>query len=139
LCTYLTSILYLCKLISGNTSTTQTLTWEIKMVYTWSTQLARTRVFTLYNNLKEQNALANMTILGMPAVADFKAILWMNLINNNLVTMWDIRRAENIFSPDTVTLKSKIAQKRLSLSFKTTSKSQRANDYITRDCVMFLC
>ena len=45
--------------------------------------------------------------LGMPSIHDFKAIIRMNMINNNPVTTDDIKIAEKIFGPDVGTLKGK--------------------------------
>jgi hypothetical protein len=48
--------------------------------------------------------------LGTPSLSDFKAILRMNAISNNPVTLDDIKIAEQIFGPDIGQLKGKITR-----------------------------
>jgi hypothetical protein len=50
--------------------------------------------------------------LGSPSVNDMKAIIWMNVINNNPVTVEDIDTAERIYGRDVPTLKGKTTQKK---------------------------
>jgi hypothetical protein len=45
--------------------------------------------------------------LGTPSIQDFKAMLQMNLIANNLITVEDIEIAEQIFGSDIGSLKGK--------------------------------
>jgi hypothetical protein len=45
--------------------------------------------------------------LGTPSISDFKAIIRMNAIKNNPITLEDIKIAENIFGPDVGSLKGK--------------------------------
>jgi hypothetical protein len=49
--------------------------------------------------------------LGTPSLADFKAIIRMNLIVNNLITQKDIDIAESIFGPEIGSLKGKTIRK----------------------------
>jgi hypothetical protein len=50
--------------------------------------------------------------LGSPRVKYFKAILQMNFIKNNPVTLADIKIAENIFGPDIGSLKGKTMRRK---------------------------
>ena len=50
--------------------------------------------------------------LGMPSTQDFKAMLRMNLIANNPVTMEDIEIAKQIFGPDIRSLKGKTTRQK---------------------------
>jgi hypothetical protein len=49
--------------------------------------------------------------LGNPSINDMKAIIWMNTIKNNPVTMDDVDIAEKIFGPDIATLKGKTTRR----------------------------
>jgi hypothetical protein len=50
--------------------------------------------------------------LGSPSVKDFKAILRLNFIKNNPVTLEDIKIAESIFGPDIGSLKGKTTRRK---------------------------
>ena len=50
--------------------------------------------------------------LGTPSVQDFKAMLRMNLITNNPITVEDIKIAEQIFGSDIGSLKGKMTRKK---------------------------
>ena len=50
--------------------------------------------------------------LGNPSLKDFKAIIKMNSISNNPVTLADIKTAETIFGRDIGSLKGKTTRKR---------------------------
>ena len=50
--------------------------------------------------------------LGTPSIQDFKAILRMNIIANNPVTIEDIETAEQIFGSDIGSLKGKTTRKK---------------------------
>jgi hypothetical protein len=50
--------------------------------------------------------------LGTPSIKDFKAILCMNFISHNPVTIKDIKIAQQIFGLDIRSLKSKITGKK---------------------------
>ena len=51
--------------------------------------------------------------LRTPSIQDFKAILRMNIIANNPVTMEDIEIAKQIFGPDIGSLKGKTTRQKL--------------------------
>eukprot|EP00978_Attheya_sp_CCMP212_P005490 scaffold12295_cov58-Attheya_sp.AAC.3 len=45
--------------------------------------------------------------MGTPSIPDLLAILWMNIVKDNPITIKDIKLAEKIFGPDVATLKGK--------------------------------
>ena len=51
-------------------------------------------------------------VLGTPSTNDFKAIIHLNMINNNPVTTDDIKIAEKSFGPDIGTLKGKTTRRK---------------------------
>ena len=45
--------------------------------------------------------------IGTPSVTDLIAIIWMNLVRKNPVTLSDVRLVEKRFGPDNGTMKEK--------------------------------
>jgi hypothetical protein len=65
---------------------------------------------TLYTQKQFQQAKRAQELyhaLGTPSLSDFKAVLRMNLINNNPITTKDIELAEKIFGQDIGSSKGK--------------------------------
>ena len=50
--------------------------------------------------------------MGCPSIPDLMAILRMNLVKNNPVTVEDVKLAEKIFGPDISTLKGKTTRRK---------------------------
>jgi hypothetical protein len=61
--------------------------------------------------LKQQEKQESSTTLGTPSLADFKAIIQMNLIINNPITQENIAIREQVFGPDISSLKGKTTRK----------------------------
>jgi hypothetical protein len=67
--------------------------------------------FTRLQVEKARRARELYYALGTPSPADFKAIIWINLITNNLIMQEDIAIAEQVFGPDISSLKGKTTRK----------------------------
>jgi hypothetical protein len=67
--------------------------------------------FTRQQVEKARRARELYYALGTPSLADFKAIIQMNLITNNPITQEDIAIAEQVFGPNISSLKGKTTRK----------------------------
>ena len=64
--------------------------------------------------------------LGTPSIKDFKAILCMNCIKNNPVTIKDVQLAEKIFGPDIGSIKGRTTHSKPALVCNAGSRQYTA-------------
>ena len=67
--------------------------------------------YTLQQFEKAKRARDLYHALGTPSINDFKAMITINAIRNNPVTVEDINLAEKIFGPDIRSLKGKTTRR----------------------------
>jgi len=61
---------------------------------------------------REKKACTLYHALGYPSIPDIKAIIRMNMITNNPITIKDVNLAERIFGPDIGTIKGKTTRRK---------------------------
>ena len=74
--------------------------------------MKKTNHFTVTDSLKEPRKKLLYHAVGTPSVKDFKTIINLNAIQDNPITVQDIKMAEKIFGPDISNLKRKTTRKK---------------------------